>query len=352
MIENLSTILSIVAVTSAVSGFLGWSMRAPAKTTAPAKSAPTADKGQQERVKNLEAALEKSKIAHKGLKSELENLQSTSVTQAAHTTTVSELDAVRKTTATEAKRVSALEADLRKSQETIKHLNARTNEADKAQKDRRFALENELSKAREGLALVQNRPDDSAELQLEIDRLRESVAVSTRYAGEMRKREAAAVEALEKAGNRLAELGAEAQPVVSRKIGPVVDSGRIAAAKAEVIRLVELNKQKESIAPLEDIQVIAPDAEVVVAKAEVASEAPEVIVEDIQVITESDKVVAEHAEVTPEPTEVMTPDAEVLAENAEVASEQAHVLPEEIKFMSEEVAVPAKQGEGVPEAQG
>ena len=302
MIENLSTILPIVAVTSAVSGFLGWSMRAPAKTTSPAKSAPTADKSQQERVKNLEATLEKSKAAHKGLKSELENLQSTSVTQAAHATTVSELDTVRKAAATEAKRISALEADLRKSQETIKHLNARTNEADKAQKDRRFALENELSKAREGLAQVQNRPDDSAELQLEIDRLRESVAVSTRYAGEMRKREAAAVEALEKAGNRLAELGAEAQPIVSRKIGPVVDSGRIAAAKAEVIRLVELNKQKESIAPLEDVQVIAADVE---ATAEEAS----VVVEDIQVIPKDHEVLAEQAEVATDETELVAEEA-------------------------------------------
>ena len=253
MIENLSTILPIVAVTSAVSGFLGWSMRAPAKATAPAKSAPTADKGQQERVKNLEATLEKSKAAHKALKTELETLQSSSVSHAAHETTVSELESVRKAAATEAKRISALEADLKKSQETIKHLNARTNEADKAQRDRRFALENELSKSREELALVQNRPNDSVELQAEIERLRESVAVSTRYAGEMRKREAAAVEALEKSETRLAELGAGPIPVVSKKIGPVVDSGRIAAAKAEVLRLVELNKQKESVVVAEDL---------------------------------------------------------------------------------------------------
>ena len=57
----------------------------------------------------------------------------------------------------------------------------------------------------------------------------------------MRKREATAVEALERA---------ESQPIAasaSKKIGPVVDSGRIAAAKAEVLRLVELNKQRESL---------------------------------------------------------------------------------------------------------
>lgn len=293
MIENLSTILPIVAVTSAVSGFLGWSMRAPAKSTAPAKSAPTADKGQQERVRNLEASLEKSKANHKVLKSELESLQSGSVTHAAHQKVVSEFDAARKVSDNEAKRISALEADLKKSQETIKHLNARTNEADKAQKDRRFALENELSKAREALALVQNRPDDSAGLQAEIERLRESVAVSTRYAGEMRKREAAAVEALEKVENRLAELGADAQPVVSKKLGPVADSGRIAAAKAEVIRLVELNKQKESAAVVEYVPVVAEEAEAIADTPEVVEEQVEVVPEDTQVIAAEVEVVAE-----------------------------------------------------------
>ena len=72
-------------------------------------------------------------------------------------------------------------------------------------------------------------------LNAEIERLRESVAVSTRFAGEMRKREAAAVEALEKAEAKLAELSDPSRPAaVSKKIGPVVESGRIAAAKAEV----------------------------------------------------------------------------------------------------------------------
>ena len=305
MIENLSTILPILAVTSAVSGFLGWSMRAPAKTTAPARSAPTANKGQQERIKNLDSTLEKSKGAHKALKAELENLQSSSVTRAAHETTVAELDAARKASETEAKRISALEADLKKSQETIKHLNARTNEADKAQKDRRFALENELSKAREALAVVQNRPDDSVELQLEIERLRESVAVSTRYAGEMRKREAAAVEALGKSENRLAELGVGSQPVVSKKIGPVVDSGRIAAAKAEVIRLVELNKQKESIAVVEGIQAVAEDAVVVAKVPEFVSEQAKIVTDEVEVVSEVAEMVSNHGEVVSD--EVVAP---------------------------------------------
>ncbi len=331
MIENLSTILPIVAVTSAVSGFLGWSMRAPAKSTAPAKSAPTADKGQQERVRNLEASLEKSKANHKVLKSEFESLQSGSVTQAAHQKVVSELDAARKASDNEAKRISALEADLKKSQETIKHLNARTNEADKAQKDRRFALENDLSKAREALALVQNRPDDSAGLQAEIERLRESVAVSTRYAGEMRKREAAAVEAREKVENRLAELGANAQPVVSKKLGPVADSGRIAAAKAEVIRLVELNKQKESAAVVEDIPVVAEEAEAIADTPEVVEEQVKVVPEEVQVIAAEDRIVSEHVE--------------VVSDEVEVVAERAEVIADDVKVVTEEVAIPVKQAE-------
>ena len=65
----------------------------------------------------------------------------------------------------------------------------------------------------------------------------------------MRKREAAAVEALEKAEANLAIQSDPSRPaVVSKKIGPVGDSGRIAAAKAEVIRLVELNRQKAEAA--------------------------------------------------------------------------------------------------------
>lgn len=249
MIETLSKVLPQLAIIVAVAGIIGWLLRgltikpaAPAKAT---KAAPASDKSQPDRGKNLEAALEKSKAAHKSLKAELEKLQATSISEEAHDITTSELESTRKALDTETKRISALEADLKKSQETIKNLNGRANDADKLQKDRSFALENELSTAREQLALLQNRPDDSAVLNTEIERLRESVAVSTRYAGEMRKREATAIEALEKAEAKLADLSDPSRPVVvSKKIGPVNDSGRIAAAKAEVIRLVEMNKQR------------------------------------------------------------------------------------------------------------
>jgi DNA repair exonuclease SbcCD ATPase subunit len=262
-LAELANYLPHLAVIAAIFGFIGWSLhklaaRPATEKSSPAKAPATAEKGRLERVKNLETSLEKSKAAQKALKAELEELRGQSVPMADFENTVAELDTARKSLETEGKRLSTLEGDLKKSQETIKHLNARANEADKAQKDRSFALENELSKVREQLAVFQNSPDDSKELQAEIERLRESVAVSTRYAGEMRKREAAAVEALEKSEAKLADLSDPSRPVaaISKKVGPVVDSGRIAAAKAEVIRLIEMNKQKEAAVAADPVEEI------------------------------------------------------------------------------------------------
>ena len=241
----LSKVIPQLVFIAIMTGVIGYMIRGAFAKSASTKSAGP-EKPQQDRAKNLETALEKSKAAHKSLKAELESLQSASVSQATFTAAAAERDAARTALETESKRLAALEADLKKSQDTIRQLNNRANDGEKAQKDRSFTLENELSKTRQQLALLQNRPDDSAELRAEIERLRESVAVSSRYAGEMRKREATAVEALERA---------ESQPIVagaSKKIGPVVDSGRIAAAKAEVLRLGELNKQRES-PPIEDL---------------------------------------------------------------------------------------------------
>lgn len=242
----LSKVLPQLAILAVVFGFIGWSLRGPGGK--PAAKPSSTDKSQQDRAKTLEASLEKSKAAHKALKTELENLQAASVSKATFESSASELAVARKTLDTETKRISTLETDLKKAQDTIKNLNARANEADKLQKDRSFALENELSNTREHLAILQNRPDDSAELRTEIERLRESVAVSSRFAGEVRKREAAVIEALEKAQAQLAGLSDPSRPLVSKKIGPVGDSDRIAAAKAEVIRLVEMNRQREAAA--------------------------------------------------------------------------------------------------------
>jgi len=307
----LAKVLPQLAVIIAVAVFIGWSLRArlvkPAVPVKSAKAAPAADKGQQDRVKNLEATLEKSKAAHKALKAELEALQAATVSKATFEATTAELTAARKALDTETKRISTLETDLKKSQETLKTLNGRANDADKSQKDRSFALENELSKTRSRLTLLENRPDDSAVLNAEIERLRESVAVSSRFAGEVRKRETAALEALEKAEAKLADLNDPSRSAtVSRKIGPVLDSSRIAAAKAEVIRLVEMNKQKDS--------AVVAEEELAVAE-EVAPVAEEVapVVEEVAPVVEEIAPVAEEA-------------APVAEETAPVAEETAPVV--------------------------
>ena len=283
----LSKVLPQLTIIAVLCGFIGWSLRGRTAKPAPAKILPAPDKGQQDRAKNFEATLEKSKAAHKTLKAELEKLQSASVSKANFDTTAAELAAARSALDTETKRISTLETDLKKAQDAVKHLNARLNDGEKSQKDRRFALENELSKTREQLAVLQNRPDDSAELHAEIERLRESVAVSSRFAGEVRKREAAAIEALQKAEAKFADLGDSSRPTaVSKKIGPVVDSGRIAAAKAEVIRLVEMNKQKEIAA------VIEPEAPII--EPEVLAIEPEgVVIEPEGVVIEPEALINE-----------------------------------------------------------
>ena len=99
MIDNLSTVLPVIIGVAAVCGFLGWSMRGPGVKALPAKTSkpsPAVDKGQQDRVRNLEATIEKSKVTHKALKSELEVLQSASVTKTVHEQTLAELSDARK----------------------------------------------------------------------------------------------------------------------------------------------------------------------------------------------------------------------------------------------------------------
>ena len=285
-LTHLSEVIPVLIALAAVFGFLGWSIRGVSNKPAPnklSKPAPASEKGQQDRVKNLEAALEKSKASHKALKTELENVHASTIPKTSLEALTAELDAARKALETESKRSSTLETDFKKSQDTIRNLNSRANDGEKQQKDRSFALENELSKTREQLAVLQNRPDDSAGLNAEIERLRESVAVSTRFAGEMRKREAVAIEALEKAQAKLTGMGDSSRPApaAERKIGPVVDSSRIAAAKAEVIRLVELNKQKTTELPVAVVPAIAAAAPAIVEEAPGVVEAAPAIVEEL-----------------------------------------------------------------------
>ena len=269
-LSQLSNLLPQIAIIAGVCGLAGWSLRGAFTKPAPAKAAPN-NAPNRDRSKSLESALEKSKSSLKALKSEHDALKASAVPSASFDKANAELDAARKSIESGTTRISALETDLKKALDTIKNLNSRANDADKAQKDRSFALENELSKARQQLAIVESRPDNTAELNAEIERLRESVAVSSRFAGEVRKREAVAQEALEKANAQLAEMSDPSRPALtSKKIGPVAssapvgDSDRVAAAKAEVLRLLESNKQAAAIeavvsAPVQEESVETPE---------------------------------------------------------------------------------------------
>lgn len=243
-VTTLSNVLPQIVLIAAIAAVIGWLMRG-IFTKKPEKKTTLAAPQTRDRSKNLEAALEKSKATIKSLKSDHEALKASAVSSSDLENTQSDLANARKSLESEAKRTAVLEADLKKAQDTIKNLNSRTNDSDKAQKDRRFTLENELSKARQELTIFQSQPDKTPELQAEVERLRESVATTTRYAGEVRKRETVALEALEKLQTLLAETSQNSKTVSvpSKKIGPVGDSARVAAAKAEVLRLLESNKQ-------------------------------------------------------------------------------------------------------------
>ncbi len=327
----LSKVLPQLAVISAVCGFVGWYVRGlsskPASATV-AKTPAASEKAQnQDRARNLEATLEKSKAAHKAVKAELDQLKSHSVSQEAFEKISAELEAAHKAVEAETRRFSALEPELKKAQDAVKNLNARANEADKTQKDRSFALENELSKTREQLTLLQNLPDDSADLRAEIERLRESVATTTRFAGELRKREAAAIEAMEKAEGRLAnavETGRDL-PTPSKKIGPVGDSSRITAAKAEVLRLVEQNKQRAAI------------QETSIPVAETPAAAEEEITPPVEVPTVADEVpsMPDAAPITPDEVAAAPDEAPTASEEIATAPVEAPAPPVEVASSSQ-----------------
>jgi len=258
-----------IAGIAAVAALLGWILKGALTKSKPVKAVANKETPAKDRSKSLEAALEKSKAANKAAKSALDSLQASSVPSAKFEEVQTSLEIAQKSLESEAKRFFLVEADLKKSQDTIKNLNGRSNEVDRGQKDRSFALENELSKVRQQLAQLEARPDDTSELHAEIERLRESVATTTRYSGELRKRETAALEALSKAQGQISNTPAPAvAPLAAASIAaaPAGDSDRVAAAKAEVLRLLEQNKQAS--APIE------PAAD---APHEVAAEDPEAL---------------------------------------------------------------------------
>jgi chemosensory pili system protein ChpA (sensor histidine kinase/response regulator) len=281
-------LLPLLGLTAILFGLFGWWLRrkfhAPVVASNKPAAAPT-DLPARERVKKLEHALTKSEAAQKALKQDLESLHAKTISKATHDKAARELAEAQHRLEADVKRIQALEAELKKSRDAVNTLNSNAAEANKGQRDRTFTLENELSKTRETLAILQARPDNTLVLQAEVDRLREAVTNSTRVIGELRKQETAAVEAMTKAQRKLeAALGTAAESEAAADTGAVsllpalaratrkqpkpapefafdpVD--RVADAKAEVERIHAQNAQKEAdrlVAAQAAVQAAAQD---------------------------------------------------------------------------------------------
>jgi len=254
-------LLPLLAVTAALFGCFGWWLRRKFHAPVVSSSKPHVqdDLPARERVKKLENALARSESAQKSLKLELETLQAKTVSKQSLEKAAKDLADAQHRLEADQKRIQALETDLKKSRDTLNTLNSSTAEANKGQRDRTFALENELSKAREALAILEARPDNSLALQAEIDRLRENLTNSTRVIGELRKQEAATAQTLVKVQTQLEAATPKSSAASTDTVSllPAMElaerlsnksggSDKVADAKEEVARLQALNAQKEA----------------------------------------------------------------------------------------------------------
>ncbi|MEI6604048.1 MAG: hypothetical protein WCP35_01975 [Verrucomicrobiota bacterium] len=257
-------LLPLLALTAVLFGLFGWWLRRKFHAPVVSSSKPSVpdDLPARERVKKLEHALAKSESGQKSLKHELETLQAKSVSKQALDKASKDLADAQHRLDADLKRIQALEADLKKARETLNTLNSSTAEANKGQRDRTFILENELSKTREALAILEARPDNSLVLQAEIDRLRETLTNSTRVIGELRKQETTSAQALAKTQALLeaATQKAAATPTDAVSLLPAMEaaernfrkpakeaaSSKVTDAKEAVERLQALNAQKEA----------------------------------------------------------------------------------------------------------
>jgi len=255
-------LIPLLAFTAVLFGLFGWWLRRKFHAPVVSSSKPSTpdDLPARERVKKLEHALTKSEAGQKSLQHELATLQAKSVSKQALDKASKELADAQQRLDGDLKRIQALEAELKKARETLNTLNSSTAEANKGQRDRTFVLENELSKTREALALLEARPDNSLALQAEVDRLRETLTNSTRVIGELRKLETTYAQALAKTQAQLdaATQASTATATDAVSLLPAMEaaernlrqtaavSTKIAAAKEAVERLQALNAQKEA----------------------------------------------------------------------------------------------------------
>jgi AraC-like DNA-binding protein len=279
-------ILPYLGACSLIAGFVGWYLHHKFVQQLGSHAEPVNhSKDDQVRLKKMQEKLHKSEALNHSLTNELNAIRTASVNKADHEAAAQLLAETKKSVDLERQRAATLEADLKKAQETISAFHSKANAAVKDEKSRIFLLENELSKTRAELLGLQGKGDDSTELRKELERMRESVANATRFAGEARKREAALAEELEAGKAKWEKLSAVGTPVISTPAPlptfasamPAVVSDNVAKARAEVARLNEERKQKqmEEAAQLAASPAAAP---AVVVAADVPAD---VVVEDV-----------------------------------------------------------------------
>ncbi len=264
-------LLPLLAFCALVFGLIGWWLRSLLSGNHGSNHEvqkvvnTTQDNSSRARIKKLEEKIQKADSDYKSIKGNYEALQKSSVSTNALEMANQEIAALKELDTANQKRIAAFETDSKKAQASIVALNANLNDANRQQKDRTFTLENELSKAREQLSRFESSTNKDSEYQNEIDRLRESLANATRVTGELRRQEAATAEALAACEARCEKLGEAPKSIssITPLIGPIdrsapVESDRIAAARAEVIRL---NAERQATKKSEQLAFAEPALE-------------------------------------------------------------------------------------------
>lgn len=208
--------LPYVAFCSIIAFLLGlWFARPKTATVTTPHTSSKSHADEAGPMKKLQEKYHQAEAEIRGLRQEISQIKSASVSAKEHQILKSEVETLHTHLETEKKRTASLEADLRKSQDISATLNSRLNNEAKSQSSRVIALENELSKAREALQSANGSfssiSDD--EIRVELERAKETATNAIRLVGEARKRESALQQELETLKNQR-----EKNP---EKVGPI-----------------------------------------------------------------------------------------------------------------------------------
>lgn len=244
--------LPYVAFCSIIAFLLGlWFGRPKAATVATQNPASKSNSDEAGRIKKLQEKLQQAETEVRGLRQEISQIKSATISVSEHDLVKAEVETLHGQLEIEKKRISSLEADLRKALDITASLNTRLNNEAKSQSSRVIALENELSKAREALNSANgsftNISDD--DLRVELERAKETATNAIRLVGEARKRESALQQELETLKNQRTEK-------ISEKVGPIKDASSAksavdvvaipSAAQRAMEQVKQLNEKREA----------------------------------------------------------------------------------------------------------